>query len=220
MTEAAISKREQNTARTRERLVTAAVQLYGARSIDAVSLREVSVAAGQRNTNALQYHFRDRDGLLQAIVDKHATAITQLREHYIQQAGKGERDWGVTAARCLVLPIIDYVEANPGGLNYVKIVSQLAALYQNGTVSHAEDGIHFPRNEAMEAVFAKALGALTPREAQRRIFLVVDITFHAIADIYRAAKLQSAGSPLASRKAMIEQLVLLLDAFFSAPSPG
>ena len=57
-------KREQNAARTRDRLIDAAVQLYGDRSIDAVSLREISAAAGQKNPNALQYHFGDRDGCL------------------------------------------------------------------------------------------------------------------------------------------------------------
>jgi AcrR family transcriptional regulator len=90
MAQAVISKREQNTARTREKLVDAAVQLYGDRSIDGVSLREISMTAGQKNSNALQYHFADKDGLLQAIVDKHAWAITDLRVHYIQRAEKGE----------------------------------------------------------------------------------------------------------------------------------
>ena len=86
MTGAIPGKREQNAARTRERLIDAAVRLYGGRSIDAVSLREISVAAGQKNPNALQYHFGDRDGLLQAIFDKHASRIAELREGYIQRA--------------------------------------------------------------------------------------------------------------------------------------
>ena len=110
MTGAVLNKREQNAARTREKLVDAAVSLYGSRSIDAVSLREIGVAAGQKNPNALQYHFGDRDGLLQAIVDKHAMAISEVRNSYIGRAEKGEWPAGEAAARCLVMPIIDYVE--------------------------------------------------------------------------------------------------------------
>lgn len=218
MTEAVVSKREQNAVRTREKMIDAAVDLYGNRSIDAVSLREIAVAAGQRNSNALQYHFRDRDGLLQAMVDKHAYAITALRERYIQRAGKGEWRPGEAAARCLVMPIIEYVETTADGINFVRVVSQIAAVYQNGAKPRGDAGIRFPRNQALLKVLEGALATVPPREAQRRVYLVVNITFHTIADIYRAGEQQPPGSPVASKKPMIEQLVLLLESFFCAPS--
>jgi AcrR family transcriptional regulator len=195
MSGAVLSKREQNAARTRDRLIDAAVELYGNSSIDAVSLREISAAAGQKNPNALQYHFGDRDGLLQAIVDKHASRIGALRESYILRAE-------TKAVRCLVTPIIDYVEANPDGVNFVKVVSQIAAVYQNGTSLNYESGIQFPNTETLVTVFENALGLLPAREAQRRIYLAVTITFHTIADIYRAGAQQPAGSPIASNKPM------------------
>jgi AcrR family transcriptional regulator len=217
MAEVALNKREQNAARTREKLVDAAVALYGSRSIDAVSLREIGVAAGQRNPNALQYHFGDRDGLLQAIVDKHAVAVSGIRESYIRRAEQGEWPAGEAAARCLVMPIVDYVELNPDGIDFVKIVSQIAAVYQSGAAPKSEAGILFPKNQPLVNVFEKALSAVPPREAQRRIYLVVTNTFHSIADIYRASEQQATGSPVAARKPMIEQLILLLNAFFSAP---
>ncbi len=139
MTGAGPGKRELNAARTRDKLIDAAVELYGSRSIDAVSLREIGVAAGQRNPNVLQYHFGDRDGVLQAIVDKHACAISRLREPYIERANKGEWAPGEAAARCLVMPIIEYVEAQADGINYVKIVSQIAAVYQSGAAPSGEN---------------------------------------------------------------------------------
>lgn len=219
MTGAVLSKREQNSARTREKLIDAAVDLYGKRSIDAVSLREIAVAAGQKNSNALQYHFGDRDGLLQAIVDKHAYAITELRGQYIERAESGEWPPGEAAARCLVQPIVEYVEANPDRINFVKVVSQIAAVYQNGTAPDGESGIRFPGNQPLVDVFEKALCQLPQREVQRRIYLVVTNTFHSIADIYRASDQQAATSALADKNAMLEQLILLLNSFFSAPSP-
>ena len=218
MSGAVLSKREQNAARTRDRLIDAAVELYGNSSIDAVSLREISAAAGQKNPNALQYHFGDRDGLLQAIVDKHASRIGALRESYILRAETNEWPPEEAAVRCLVTPIIDYVEANPDGVNFVKVISQIAAVYQNGTSLNYESGIQFPNTETLVTVFENALGLLPAREAQRRIYLAVTITFHTIADIYRAGGQQPPGSPIASNKPMVEQLILLLKTFFSAPS--
>ena len=46
-----------------------------------MSLNEITVAAGQKNRNALQYHFGNREGLLQAIID-------QLTEHLLGEAGE------------------------------------------------------------------------------------------------------------------------------------
>lgn len=218
MTDVALNKREQNAIRTRDKLVDAAVELYGNSSIDGVSLREIAVAAGQKNPNALQYHFRDRDGLLQAIVDKHASRIGEIRDGYIRRAQLGEWPAAEAAARCLVMPIIDYVEANPEGVNFVKVASQITAVYQYRTGASTHSGIRFPRPKGLVDVFDAALVELPPREAQQRTYLVVTTTFHTIADIYRASDQLPAGSPIAGRKRMIEQLVLLIASYFSAPS--
>ena len=84
MTTSANNKHATRSAQTRERFIGAAQQLYAERSIDSVSLNEITVAAGQKNRNALQYHFGNRDGLLQAIIDKHADRVFALRRKYQQ----------------------------------------------------------------------------------------------------------------------------------------
>ena len=77
-------------AKSNERLANAVDQSssfipvrYAERSIDSVSLNEITVAAGQKNRNALQYHFGNRDGLLQAIIDKHALPASELRRRHL-----------------------------------------------------------------------------------------------------------------------------------------
>lgn len=49
------------------RIIAAAESLYAVRSIESVSLREIAQCAGHANTNAVQYHFGNRDALVQAI---------------------------------------------------------------------------------------------------------------------------------------------------------
>jgi AcrR family transcriptional regulator len=51
---------------TRARLIEAAIRLFAERGVDGVSLRAAAEAAGARNTAAVHYHFKDREGLLQA----------------------------------------------------------------------------------------------------------------------------------------------------------
>lgn len=211
------NKRQQNAQITRKRLIDAALQLYAERSIDAVSLRQIGVAAGQKTPNALQYHFHNREGLLQAIVDEHASAVGNLREAYIERAMAGAWQPGEAAARCLVMPLVDYVESTWEGIQFVRVVSQIAAIYQDGALHQARAGIQFPENPALARVFASALSGLCADEAQRRIYLVVTNAFHSIADIYRASGNTSGDGGLARTEPLVEQLVLMLEAFFSAP---
>lgn len=64
---------------TRERLIRTGERLFGERGIAAVSLREIGVAAGQRNTAAAQYHFGDKDALVRAIFEYRMTGINEDR---------------------------------------------------------------------------------------------------------------------------------------------
>jgi AcrR family transcriptional regulator len=216
MDQPAGNKHQRNSARTRDKLIEAAEQLYGSRSIDAVSLREIAASAGQKNPNALQYHFHNREGLLQAIVEKNAARVADIREGYFERAQEGEWQPAEAAARCLVMPIVDYIEDNPKAVNFVRIVSQLTAINQ------AEDGqsdvvnIRFPSVPGLETLLDEALASLPGREAERRIFLAVNITFHSIANIYRNAT-RKTSSPLSARGPMVEQLVCMLESFFRAP---
>ncbi|OCC25601.1 hypothetical protein MB02_02940 [Croceicoccus estronivorus] len=54
---------------TRERLMMAGENLMGRRGFSNVSLEEIASHAKQRNKYAVQYHFNNRDGLAQAILN-------------------------------------------------------------------------------------------------------------------------------------------------------
>lgn len=52
---------------SRLKIIKTAERLYAINGIDATSIREINKAAGQRNGSAVQYHFGNREGLLEAI---------------------------------------------------------------------------------------------------------------------------------------------------------
>lgn len=115
-------------------MIRAAEQLFAARGIDAVSLREINRAAAQSNTGAVQYHFGDRDGLVRAVFDKHRRD-TEPRRHALldQYEEAGVEDLRALAA-ALVLPLAAKLADADGGREYL----QLAGEYYNRPASFDE----------------------------------------------------------------------------------
>jgi AcrR family transcriptional regulator len=56
-----------------------AEELFATRGIEAVPLRDIGVAAGQKDNVAVQYHFGDREGLLREITSYRARATEEAR---------------------------------------------------------------------------------------------------------------------------------------------
>jgi AcrR family transcriptional regulator len=83
--------------RTRARIVGAAAQLIYERGVAGTTLEDVKAAAGVSGSQ-LSHYFADKDGLVQAVIDRQADAITTTTE----QAGLGTPE-GLRAWRDLVI---------------------------------------------------------------------------------------------------------------------
>ncbi|KAB8182918.1 MULTISPECIES: helix-turn-helix domain-containing protein [Microbispora] len=114
---------------TVRRLVDAAERLFAERGIDAVSLREINTAAGQRNSTALQYHFGDRAGLLKAVLAKHRPEIEarrhQLLDEYEARGPLPQADALRSLAAALVRPAAAKLADPDGGRDYLRVMEQL-----------------------------------------------------------------------------------------------
>ncbi|WP_182909025.1 helix-turn-helix domain-containing protein [Microbispora sp. H13382] len=114
---------------TVRRLVDAAERLFAERGIDAVSLREINAAAGQRNSSALQYHFGDRAGLLKAVLAKHRPEIEarrhQLLDEYEARGPLPPAQARRTLAAALVRPAAAKLADPDGGRAYLRVMEQL-----------------------------------------------------------------------------------------------
>lgn len=119
-------KRPRDAQQTRLALIRAAERLFATRGVDAVSLREVSAAARQRNNSAVRYHFQSREGLIDAILDRHANPI---QERYSAQLDALERQGPLdlpTILNVLVRPLVAKLDDPDGGAHFVNISAQLA----------------------------------------------------------------------------------------------
>ncbi|HEY9578891.1 MAG TPA: helix-turn-helix domain-containing protein [Rhizorhapis sp.] len=87
------------------RILQAAEDCFGEHGIDAVSLRQIAIAAGQGNTAAVQYHFGSKEGLLEAIFQHRLPAIDQRRKALIETLDPQQRTQVRSLLKIIFQPI-------------------------------------------------------------------------------------------------------------------
>ncbi len=108
----------------RDALVNSARRLFAEQGIDAVSLREVARAAGHRNTNAVQYHFGDRQALLVAVVEPFEHDVGERRAALVDMLATEPVPSMRSIAGALVRPSAAMLET-PDGRDHLRIVAEL-----------------------------------------------------------------------------------------------
>lgn len=113
-----------NASSGRDALVSSARRLFAEQGIDAVSLREVARAAGNRNFNAVQYHFGDRDALVTAVVEPFEHDVGARRAALVDVLASEAVPSMRSIAGALVRPSAAMLEV-PEGREHLRIVAEL-----------------------------------------------------------------------------------------------
>lgn len=165
---------------TRQSLIAIAEQLFAKRGLDAVSLIEIGVAAGQKNRSAVQYHFGNKANLLEAIRTKHQVRIEERRAQRLdaleEVGSESLRDF----VEILVYPLAEEALNPDGGAAYVRMTAEL--------VGHPEFS-PLARERTARAHPARLLGhiirtapRLPSRLVEPRMLLVAGMLFRGMAD--------------------------------------
>ena len=98
---------------TKQIILLTAERLFAEFGIDAVSIRQISKAAGQRNNYALQYHYGDRDTLINEILTLRAVPINQRRLAMLADIEENNRTDNIAAlAHAFVWPLAEHIILN------------------------------------------------------------------------------------------------------------
>lgn len=196
-----------DTLATRGRLLDAAEQLFYQRGIDNVSLADINQTAGQKNRNALQYHFGDKAALLHAVLDRHSEQIALKREAMVAELSvKGEFEIRDVAA-VVIRPLAEKLEESESGAAFIGINSQLASshFYQELFSRRSSGGYG-----SVEGLMKQCLTKLPAEIVRAREILAVTILFHSLA----AALAQGAD---VNRAVFVEALIDAHVAIMSQP---
>jgi AcrR family transcriptional regulator len=109
---------------TRERVLVAAERLFATRGVDAVSVRDITEAAGA-NLAAVNYHFGSKRGLVVAIVERRADQLAQRRSELLDELEAADSVELRSVIRAMVLPTAELVAADPSGPFYVSFLAAL-----------------------------------------------------------------------------------------------
>lgn len=108
---------------TRAKLILAAEPIIAEHGLEKAPLRSICEAAGQRNKASIHYHFGDRAGLLQAILE-YRSAMTEPARRQLLESVKEEGRAGDVKSLLRVLFGPDLaICQQEGTANYLKLMS-------------------------------------------------------------------------------------------------
>lgn len=199
---------------TRELLICTAERLFADRGIDAVSLREIGQAAGQRNNAVMQYHFGSRAALLQAIFAYRSAAIDARRFELLACLEAERRlDDAHALLGAVLTPHVESVD-DPDN-HFVGFLARI--LTDQATMSTIDARAAAPNMggyRALQAQVRACVPTLPAADFDRRFTMVFNWAIHSLAEYARTSR-SARSLPL---EAMFEELVaMLVDALRAPP---
>ena len=188
---------------TRLALVGVAERLFAERGIDAVSISEILEAAGQRNKNAIHYHFGGKDGLITAIAEHRSAALNARRAELLDDIRWRGVELDVAAlSRTLVVPLAELLDVPD--CHFVGFLARYHLDRSRRQLVESVDPQVTATYRTAYQLLRRASG-LSTRSFEIRFGIVMDLIFTALA-ARQAAEL-SDDPPPAPRAAFIDELV-------------
>jgi len=141
---------------TRERLLNAGEYLFAERGLDAVSVRDITEAAGA-NTAAIHYHFGSKPDLIAAILRRRADEHGRRRQELLDALEDDDNVNLRDVIDALVRPTAELARDPDGGRCYVAF---LAALGGSPDLMHLVIDAYDPYTERFLEVLTRATPAL------------------------------------------------------------
>ena len=197
---------------TRLDLLMTAEQLFAQHGIEAVPLRDIGIAAGQKNHAVVQYHFGDRESLVREVIAFRASLSERVRvEMFADLVSRGQPQV-CDLVRVFVLPLAAHLEEHS---HYLAFMSRY--ITERGGYRGLESmGIPSTTVNTLRPLLGRLLPGHPVAVLDERWLVVMTSTIHTLAR-YQAVLVSGGdlGSPL---ETLLEDLVRFLTAGLEAPA--
>lgn len=197
---------------TRLRILAAAEQLFAERGISAVPLRDIGLAAGQRNHAAVQYHFGDRDEIVRAIMDHRGADSENVRAEMIAGFMLAETKPTVAdVVGAFVLPLAIHFHPDNYYLPFLSLYVSEEGGYEGLTGVHVGASVTALRN-----LLARLAPQVPEPVLDERWWVMLTSTVHALGR-YHTAQRKRQRLPVGI-DALVADLIAVLSAGIVAPT--
>ena len=167
---------------THERILLSAERLFGKYGIDAVSMRQINVAAGQRNSSAAHYHFGSKEALITVTFHYRMERINRRRLQRLDKISKAGQVGDLRMlVEAMIVPIVEEIEQSKGGRHYIRFAAQCLGHPRIDFFSlwRSED------SEALQRIFRLIKAAISGVPAiviSQRFGMIMALIIHSLAD--------------------------------------
>jgi AcrR family transcriptional regulator len=198
---------------TREQILLTAERLFAERGIQAVPLRDIGLAADQKNKFAVQYHFGNRDNLVRAIAEYRARTLIDSYDQLIADlvtAGSPPSviDWVRALVKALAVNLADESHFLPFVSRYI---------IERGGYAGLDETMPKGSISTLMVLAQRLLPDLTVELLFERWEILFTSAVHALARYQIAHKSGQLRAPL---DYLLEDLVRTLAAGLQVPPPG
>ncbi|SEH84830.1 hypothetical protein SAMN04489835_4850 [Mycolicibacterium rutilum] len=114
-----------DASKTRDKLLDCAARAFARDGVFNASLIDITRQAGQRNRAALRYHFGSRDGILCAVIDRHADFLARRERDLLDVALATRDDELAPVLEAIVRPAAELADSGWRGRCCLLIIAEL-----------------------------------------------------------------------------------------------
>lgn len=202
--------------RTRDALVDAAEQLWAERGIESVSVREINARAGQRNNNALHYHFGGRAALFAAIAERHLTALNERSEKLWAEVRAVPTVSLRDQVSVLVRPAAEYIGDGSSARAWLRIAARLLGAPEQ-TNEQTRNVVSNAVIEVGTALVERVAIDLGWNAAVDRVRMTSDAVMHVIGDRARLEDARDSARPRMPLAVFVELVIDMTTTAMTSP---
>jgi AcrR family transcriptional regulator len=201
---------------TRQRLLLTALHLYAKEGLHAVSLRRISTEAGSRNSAAMHYHFDNKLGVIQALLDMVSRELA--RTAAALRAERGVPRTLRSSSRHILRPLAELPGRQPWGADGARFLSRLVSDGDEEIADMVND-ITTPFLERLDKALSEQLPELPAKVRRLRLMFVITNVVHGVADVAWLPRTPLGDLSDFDEDTLLDHLVDYLIGGLQAPSP-
>jgi AcrR family transcriptional regulator len=154
----------------KRQILLAGEKLFARQGLEGTSLREIAVAAGHGNNNAVRYHFGSKEGLMQAIFEYRAGLLEPIRFEMLREAESANALQDLrTIVAMICLPHLG-LRDDEGNYSYAAFLIRYLLYQRPQGIMHPADREGLPALQKIQELFYARLSFLSAAAAERRLF--------------------------------------------------